>query len=76
MMGTDSVYIWIFTEFKSTQLNGNADALSRLLLPPVPRDILIPSDIVLLLEKFEFLPITSKEIAAQTEKDSILSKVL
>ena len=53
-------------KFKSTQLNENADALSRLLLPSVPRGILIPSEIILLL----------KETAAWMEKDSILSKVL
>ena len=55
-----------------TQLNGNADAFSILPLLSVPTGI----PIVLLLEKVESLPNTSKEIAAWTKKDSILSNVL
>jgi len=59
-------------EYRSTAKMGNADALSRL---PVDQASSEESSSILLVDACE-LPVTSKQIACQTKKDPILSRVL
>ena len=54
----------------------NADLLSRLPLPEVPKETLIPSEIHLLFHKLSYTPLTSKPIKIWTAQDPVLLKVL
>ena len=57
------------------ELNGNADALSRLPLPGYPRDIPVPREIIQLMEQLESTPVTAKQIKDWTSQDPVLSRV-
>ena len=48
--------------FKTTTQNGNADAMSRLLLPGVPREPTIPAETVLLMEHLHMSQVTAVQI--------------
>ena len=62
---------------KAGERHQNADALSRLPCNPPPRerDIPMPGEVIQLLKAVESMPITAKEIANQTRRDSTMSKV-
>ena len=62
---------------KAGERHQNADAFSRLPCDPPPReqDIPMPGEVIQLLKAVESMPITAKEIANQTRRDSVMSKV-
>ena len=63
-------------EWHSTHQHGNADTLSRLLLPNTPLEIPVPAEQVLLMEHLESSPVTAMQINNWTLKDPVLSQVL
>ena len=60
---------------RTTKKHANADALSRLPLQEVPKTIPVPAEFVLMVEKLQDAPVTSREIANWTRRDSLLSTV-
>ena len=62
-------------EYKPGQERGNADMLSRLPLPETPAKVPVSSEIILLLDMLNSLPVTSEHIRQWTSKDPVLSKV-
>ena len=62
-------------EYKSGQLNGNADALSRLPLPTAPANVPLPADTIHLLEQLNSTPVTATMIKKWTAQDPVLAKV-
>ena len=49
--------------------------LSRLPLPEMPADVLVPGETILQLDMLNSLPVTSEQIKQWTTKDPVLSKV-
>ena len=62
-------------EYKSGQLNSNADALSRLPLPITPVNVPMPADTIHLLEQLNSTPVTATLIKKWTAQNPILAKV-
>ena len=62
--------------YRSTTKHSNADAMSRLPLPNTPAKTPVPAELVLMIEKLDEAPISSKQISSWTQKDPLLSKVL
>ena len=62
--------------YRSTTKHSNADAMSRLPLPNTPAKTPVPAELVLMIEKLDEAPISSKQISNWTQKDPLLSKVL
>ena len=62
-------------EFCPTYKNRNADAFSRLPHPVVANEETVPTELVLLMEAMNDLPITCENIKDWTRKDPVLSKV-
>ena len=62
--------------YRPGEQNGNADALSRLLLPVVPETTPIPGDIVHLLETINTSPVDATKVKLWTSHDPVLSQVL
>ena len=63
-------------EYKRTQDHSNADGLSRLPAGPAESEEVITKEAGLFnLSQIKLLPVTSKELAAETQKDPILSQV-
>ena len=61
-------------EFRPTEAHGNADALSRLPLDRVPKQLSEAQ--VFNIHQIEVLPVTSKTIRTATQRDPVLSRVL
>ena len=55
--------------FKSTSELGNADAMSRLLLPDQLQETPNPTEIVLVLDQLKDTPLTAAEVKSITNKD-------
>lgn len=62
--------------FRTSTQNGNADAMSCLLLPGPAREPPIPAETVLLLDNLNALPVTASQIRTWTRRDPLLSCVL
>ena len=62
--------------FRGTQLHGNADGLSRLLLPSTTSDLPMAPELVLLLEHLTESPVTASDIKKFTRRGPVLSQVL
>ena len=62
-------------EFRPTHKHSNADALSRLPISSTDVEETVPTELVLLVEAMEQLPITAESIHEWTRKDPILSRV-
>ena len=62
-------------KYKSSPANSNADALSHLPLPATFSEILVPSELVLLMEHMSSGSLTAAQIKAMTQRDPILSRV-
>ena len=62
-------------EFRPTHKHSNADALSRLPISITDVEETVPTELVLLVEAMEQLPITAESIHEWTRKDPILSRV-
>ena len=63
--------------FKSTAAHGNADAMSRLLLPNSGKqEPPVPAETILLMEHLDRYPITALQIRQWTRRDSLLARVL
>ena len=63
-------------KFRRTTDHGNADALSRLPLPVVPKKVDVPPELVFLTEHLENSPITAHDIQVWTRRDPELARVL
>ena len=61
--------------YKPGAQHGNADLLSRLPLPSVPREVPLPGETILLLQNLQSSPVTAKQIKQWTARDPILAKV-
>ena len=61
--------------FRPTHTHSNADALSRLPSPTVSLEEPVPTELILLMEAMEKMPITGESIKNWTQKDPILSHV-
>ena len=61
--------------YKPGAQHGNADLLSRLPLPSVPRDVPLPGETILLLQNLRSSPVTVKQIKLWTARDLVLAKV-
>ena len=61
-------------EYKSASKLQNADGLSRLPLPESPRNVPIPGETILLLEKLELASLNDQKIKQLTDCDSVLSR--
>lgn len=61
--------------FRPTHSRSNADALSRLPSPTVSLEEPVPTELILLMEAMEKMPITGESIKNWTQKDPILSRV-
>ena len=72
-MGIDTFSYII--EYKSGQLNCNADALNRLPLPTAPANVPLPADTIHLLEQLNSTPATATMIKKWTAQDPVLAKV-
>ena len=53
----------------------NADLLSRLLLPDMLREVLLPGETILLRKTLESSPVTASQIKTWTDRDPLLSNV-
>ena len=62
-------------EYKSGQLNSNADALSRLPLPTAPATVPMPADTIHLIEQLNSTPVIATMIKKWTAQDPVLAKV-
>ena len=62
-------------EYKSASKLQNADGLSRLPLPESPRNVPIPGETILLLEKLELASLNDQKIKQMTDCDPVLSRV-
>ena len=62
-------------EFKPGSQHSNADGLSRLPLPDIPKQVPLPGEVVLLMESLQTLPVTSTQVAKWTDHDPTLAKV-
>jgi len=62
-------------KFRGTKEHANANALSRLPLPEVKREHVLP-ELVLLTEHLDDSPVTSKQIKSATVKDKQLSTIV
>ena len=62
--------------FRKTEEHGDADALSRLSLPIVPKETETPPELVLLIESLEDAPVTVTQISSLTRRDPGLSRVV
>ena len=62
-------------EFKPGTQHLNADVLSRLPLPDVPKQIPLPGEVMLLMESLQALPVTSTQVVKWTNRDPALAKV-
>ena len=62
--------------YKSSPNHANADALSHLPLPDIPKRIPLPPELILLMEYISSSPITADQIKVWTKSDPILSVVL
>ena len=47
--------------------------MSRLPLPETPKKVVVPAELVLMVEKLADAPITAKEIAKWTSRDPLMS---
>jgi hypothetical protein len=72
---TLSAYDYEFKYKPGTQM-AHADALSRLPLTNMPRNVPLPAETTHLLNFLSSTPITAKVISTQTKSDVVLSKVL
>ena len=54
---------------------GNADGLSRLLLPKSPTSVPSPGDHVFLLNLLDHTPVMAAKIKAWTDKNPVLSRI-
>lgn len=63
-------------EFRPTELHANADAFSRLPLEHSNEASVTSCDSVFTLSHMEALPLTCCQLAAATNKDPLLSKVM
>ena len=62
-------------EFKPGSQHSNADGLSRLPLPDVPKQVPLSGEVVLLMESLQVLPVTSTQVAKWTDRNPTLAKV-
>ena len=62
--------------FRCTSKHSNADAMSRLPLPNQPTGTPVPAELVLIIESLDEAPVTASQIAAWTQKDTVLSTVM
>ena len=60
----------------STTKYSNADAMSWLPLLDKPKTTPVPAELVLMIEKLDEAPISAKQMAAWTQRDVVLSRVL
>ena len=61
--------------FRPTHKHCNADAFSRIPLQTTDKGEIVPTELVLLMEAMEDLPITAEIIRNWTNNDSVLSRV-
>ena len=61
--------------YRSTATHGNVDAMSRLLLSESPQVTPLPSEMILLMEEFNTIPITAETIRVLRNSDSPCSRV-
>ena len=61
--------------YRSTTKHSNADAMSQLPLPDKPKTTPVPAELVLMIEKLDEAPISSKQVATWTQRDHVLSRV-
>ena len=61
--------------FRTTTKHANADALSRLPLPVVPKPSDVPPELVLLTEHLNNSPVTAHDIKVWTRRDNELARV-
>ena len=50
----------------------SADLLSRLPLPEAPKEVLVPADMILLMEYLQDSPTTAAQIKSWTDRDPLL----
>ena len=62
--------------FRGTEQHQNADALSRLPLLEMPKDVPLPGELVLLLDHLNDSPVTASDICVWTWRDPTLAKVV
>ena len=62
-------------EFRGTEKHGNADGLSRVPLPTLPEEVVLPVTQVNLLQ-INSLPVRGEHLRAATSADPLLSRVL
>ena len=62
--------------YRSTTKHSNADAMSWLPLLDKPKTTPVPAELVLMIEKLDEAPISAKQMAAWTQRDVVLSRVL
>ena len=61
---------------RRTSKHSNADAISRLPLPNQPTSTSVLAELVLLIESLDEAPVTAGQIAAWTQKDTVLPTVM
>ena len=61
--------------FRPTHKHSNADALSRLPSPTTSMEEPVPTELILLMEAMEKMPITGESIKDWTQKDPTLSHI-
>ena len=62
--------------YKAGLTNQNADALSRLPLPEMPKSVPVPSETIHLMEHLDGTPVSSHQLRDWTRRDPIISQVL
>ena len=62
-------------KYKPGEQQANADSLSRLPLPEVPKEVPIPGDIICMMESLQGTPVSAKQIKQWTGRDPQLARV-
>ena len=61
--------------YKPGENHANADILSCLPLPEIPKSVPTPGDTVFLMDALQNAPVTAAQIKTRTNRDPLLSKV-
>ena len=76
MLGIDSGCLQLhYNVIKKCSLHGNADTLSRLLLPDYPESVPVAPEVIASLEHLSIVPLSAAKLRTLTSCSTVLSKV-